>query len=172
MKHSCAPLLLLAAVGCADNAILEMELVLPEASGDVRYAYVQTRSGEVDFEDAWSGSGEVDGLELGQDVIVSIEADDSEEIGEPLAIKLRYCTTERCTAPADEPAQEVRVAIERAFYRGAFTRIRLADLPPVTACAETCEVQRRDIERCAVRGCRAGDTTRYCDSEDRHFCEQ
>lgn len=166
--------------GCAQNAILEVELDLPAsnaAAADVRYVVVQGRSGEVDFATEWAGGGIAGGLELApasQTVVVGIEADDSNEITDPLSLRIRYCRDETCTDPGDDDVQEVRVRIARAFYQGEYTELAkdLITLPPVMACT-SCPVEGPiDIEKCDVRGCREGDTAYNCTGDDVHFCEE
>ncbi len=160
--------------GCAENAILEVELMLPPASGAVRHVFVQTRSGEAEFEATWSGSGSVDGIVLADGApsrsVVSVEADDGAELDAPLSLKIRYCTTERCTEVADSDAQEVWVSVERAFYEGRYTQLEV-ELPAVGACSPPCATEL-SFTKCQVRGCRAGDTVMYCDRDGRHFCEE
>jgi len=163
----------LLASGCAGNAIAELSLDLPAGSGDIRWAFVQARSGERSFEDDWVGSDPLGGLPLEasrRTVVVGIEADDAEELEQPLLVKVRYCRSARCDDPADGDAQEVWITVERAFYAGHYTQIRLREpLPDV--CAASCPPTEHLVAKCEVQGCRAGVTTRYCEDDGRHYCE-
>lgn len=167
--------LALAVVGCAENAILEIELDLPAANADTRFAVVQGRSGEVDFGDTWAGGGVIEGLELTRErVLVGIEADDGDEIDAPLALRIRYCIDPVCGDARDGEAQEIQVTIERAFYQGEYTLLR-ADalpLPVVMDCTAGCAPAPVMIEKCRIEGCRAGTTTNWCNSDGLHFCEE
>jgi hypothetical protein len=171
----------LAGAGCAENAILELELDLPAASSvapDVEWVVVQARSGTPDFSADWAGGGTVPGIPListSQTVIVGIEADDGDEITAPLGVRIRYCRDEACGDPRDGNAQETRVTIERAFYEGEYTEIQRDQLmlPALMDCGAGCApVTLEDIDKCDVGGCRLGDTRNYCDMDDLHFCEQ
>lgn len=175
MKQALPILVVVAATlaGCADNAIAELTLDLPVRSGEVRWAYVQARSGTRDFDDEWAGDDPLAGLALEDSrrtVVVSVEADDGEELDRPLLVKIRYCRSPRCDDPTDGGAQQVRITVERAFYRGHFTEIRLPEgLPAV--CDPPCAPTTYTVTKCEVKGCRQGVTTRYCDDEGRHYCE-
>lgn len=171
-----AVILVLALVGCADNAILEVELDLPAANGETRFAVVQGRSGDVDFAAAWAGGGAVEGLELSNEtVVVGIEADDGDEVEAPLAIRVRYCTDPACAGPQDGEAQEIQVTVERAFYEGEYTLLP-ADalpLPEVMDCTTGgCAAVSVMVDKCRIEGCRAGMTTNWCNSDGLHFCEE
>lgn len=159
--------------GCAANAIAELTLSLPAARGEVRWAFVQARSGAGDFDAEWAGSDSLDGFALEsvrRTVVVSIEADDGEEMDRPLLVKVRYCRTPRCDPAVDAEPQEVHITVERAFYQGHYTEISLREpLPDV--CDASCPPEVRTVTKCEVKGCRAGVTTRYCDGDGRHYCE-
>jgi hypothetical protein len=168
--------IVLALVGCADNAILEVELDLPAANADTRYAVVQGRSGEVDFDATWAGGGVIDGLELSNEtMLVGIEADDGGEIDAPLALRIRYCIDPACGDARDGEAQEIQVTVERAFYEGEYTLLRAEalPLPDVIDCTTGgCAPERVMVEKCRIEGCRAGMTINWCNSDGLHFCEE
>lgn len=156
-------------VGCADNAILEVDLELPAATAGTppRYAFVQSLSAStISFEGAWAGADAGDGFLLGaapttQHVSFVAEGD---TIGRPLGLRVRFCADRVCGALADVDAPEARYVIARAFYRGQRTRLTLTPVPstsPVTT----------EIDRCAVRGCSNGAAATYCFADGRHFCE-
>ena len=157
---------LLVLAGCADNAVLELDLGLPPESLDGlhRFAFVQARSGAEPFDEPWGGSDPVEGFMLGFDPhreSVSVVADDA-SIEDPLRIKVRYCFTARCSSLSDADAPQAEIEIERAFYVAERTFLTL-DL--------TGENESITVEKCRVRGCIGGTVSTFCRGDGTHFCE-
>lgn len=165
-------LLCLLAVGCVDNAILELEVDLPPNTTDeTLYAFLQTRSSVMsDFEEEWATQGLLDGFELGTEPTtqaISIVADPTDYPGDAL-FRLTFCGTPRCDGIGDDVRAQVRLVVEHPFYSLARTRARwtVPTLPEMTI-----ETPER-IERCQVEGCREGTTSSYCrEGDGTHFCE-
>jgi len=161
------------AVGCAENAVLEMEIDLPgRGTSDSTHAFVQVRSGEQNFADAWSGDDPLDGfpLQVSANTISFSVVGDSDHEGQPLLMKVRFCTTSRCIAIVDEERlrPKVYIRIERAFYVGHYTGAAATiDAIPDPLMATPMIF----IGKCAVRGCIGGTTEDYCRMDGSHFCE-
>ncbi len=183
MSRRLAALAMLSTAGCTANAVLEVELSLPEAEPCGRFAVVQVRSGSPSFRDAWSSVATVEAFELGDvpgAARFSVVAEEAHE-EQPLRMKVRFCATEACDAPAagecdaDTAAPEAWVQIERAFYLGAFTRVRLTVDGGLRPGERTGDGSTGDlvVTRCEVEGCAGGETATWCYGEGLgpHFCE-
>jgi len=156
--------------GCAQNAILELTLELPaQPTGAPLLVQVQARTAEtVDFAESWAGTEPVSGLGLADEPstrTVSIVGGD--DLTRELGIRVRFCREAECTGLGDDRAPETQVLVERAFYLGHRTRLRL-EIPEVPGPSP---VPMR-VERCRVEGCLAGTTSTYCSLDGRHFCDQ
>ncbi len=146
--------------GCTHAGILELEVELPAASGDVRYAVVDARSLGTSFED----EGEVASFPLGAPAALSVVAGaEAQEL--PLEIRVRFCASAECEAEPAPP--EVRVVIERAFYSGAhtFVNLRIDAVPSGSLVLP-------QIDACEVRGCTPSTGASYCLADGTHICEQ
>jgi hypothetical protein len=174
VRAACSVVLALALVGCAENAVLEVELTLPAqpSTGDPLFAYVQARSADVvSFDEAWAGTDAVEGRALDTTVstlpfsVVAGGASFTRQLG----IRVRFCVTSDCTGLHDDQAPEVRYRIERAFYQGRRTRLSrvIAPVPPSGVVAPIVE-----IDKCDVEGCTSGSTSTYCFMNGHHFCEE
>jgi hypothetical protein len=172
----------LALSGCTRNAILELELELPEQpGGPPLFAVVSARS-DVGFDEAWEGTPvasvplpvscmRASELSCGDRVpdpacaaVFSLVGDGS-DLG-PLHVRVRFCVDPACAAAEDASATEHRVELERAFYIGRYTQARVC----LEAVPSTSNPPPELIERCAVR-CREGSGAYQCRSDDTHFCE-
>ncbi|MBX3246996.1 MAG: hypothetical protein KF901_07435 [Myxococcales bacterium] len=168
MRAPYALLVLSLALGCGDtNAVLELELRLPPQADAPRFAAVQARRASVGFDDPWDGSGLL-AAPLGaepRELAVSVVSESSYD--EALLVRIRYCATATCDALGDERAPESRLVIERAFYLGERTHARweIDALPTQT------DPEPEQLDRCEVRGCRAGVAASYCRADGSHFCE-
>ncbi|MCC6877908.1 MAG: hypothetical protein IT378_26595 [Sandaracinaceae bacterium] len=173
----------IAASACTRNAILELELELPEAAGPVRFALVEVRSGE-SFDGAWSPESAQSfalttcqrasppptcpdrTLDPSCSQVISVVTGGG-AIEAPLAVRIRFCRDPRCAATEDAAATERRFVIERAFYLGRYTQARACiDVVPVTPALDPIR-----IDRCDVR-CRDGVAGMYCRLDGTHFCEE
>ncbi len=167
---ACAALLLF---GCAENAILEVDLQLPAqpTTGPALFAHVQARSADVvSFDETWAGTDAIEGRELAEEASplpFSVVAGGS-AFTRKLGVRVRFCETPACTGLGDDYAPEMRYRIERAFYRGRRTRVTIAIASVPTAPPGEAEV----IEKCDVEGCTSGSTLSYCFIDGRHFCEE
>lgn len=168
MRRAAAAALALLVAGCADNAILEVDLELPATSASTpRYAFVQSLSAStIDFGGAWAGADATEGFLLTSAPSTQHVSfvTDGDAIGRPLGIRVRFCTDRVCGALADVDAPEARYVVDRAFYRGQRTRLTLSPVPE-TAPTTT------EIGKCEVRGCSNGAAATYCFADGRHFCE-
>jgi len=167
------------AAGCAQNSIFELTLDLPPAPSTPdgpTYAFVQFNTANpVDFSARWSGQDVAQGFALDptmrttQQVSLIGDADvETHQIG----MVVRFCDASRCTTLASDLAPISCVLFERVFYVGKTTSYpyTISSVPTVMGtCASAADVTM--IEHCQIRGCVEGDTTNYCRSDDRHFCE-
>lgn len=136
------------------------------------YAVVQARRGPTDFDVAWLDETTAP-IPLGDRAIVQrIDlVADGDSITTPLALKVVYCqAAEGCGRGAGGEDVARWYLVERAFYRGAFTSLRLPTEPsPIEPSTEP-----RDIGRCEIGGCGSDpDSTaaqRGCIG-GRHLCE-
>ncbi|MGE0784142.1 MAG: hypothetical protein AB7S26_00540 [Sandaracinaceae bacterium] len=170
------------AMGCARNAIFELELDLPPG-GAARFVRV-TASESLSFSDDWSDVPEL--VELGPlppscarpdpspvceeraeidadcGAIISVVSGSSSQ--GILRLRARFCASQGCTSPADASAPEARITVERAFYQGRYTDARVCfDETPAADVDVT-------IARCDVR-CREGTAAMWCRADGTHFCE-
>lgn len=160
--------LALCLAACADNAILEVELDLPAATGTQMFAYVQSRSADtIDFGTEWAGADAPEGFLLtsGGSVQHVSFVTSGPAMTRQLGIRVRFCSDRVCGAIADTTAPEAQFVIERAFYRGHRTTLRLTVVPTAMPTTHT------TITKCDVAGCTTGTATSYCYADGRHFCE-
>ena len=163
---------------CADDAILELELLLPPIPADFRgYAYLETLSADhvdaSDFEREWAGGAIEDGFTLGsmgstEDVSVVATGP---SIARMLGVRVRFCFDSRCAAPQDRAVpREARWIFERAFYGARRVHYRLA-IDAVPDAEPGAPVM---VSRCQIgHGCRGGSSITdpsFCVGE-RHDCE-
>lgn len=162
---------LVSTVGCAENAFLELELVLPPARDTHQFALVQARSaGQFPFDVVWKGN-DPPAIRLGAAPVTDRLSVESEQDDVDLHVRIRYCETEGCTSTTEGMVPESRFLIEDPFYIGEHTYLTLQvnELPPDFD-PET-PPEPIEIDRCAVRGCVSGDSTpNYC-SNSVHPCE-
>ncbi|MEZ4340766.1 MAG: hypothetical protein R3B82_29440 [Sandaracinaceae bacterium] len=186
MRRALTALVALLAVGCARNAIFELELELPQQPAGVAplYAVLQVANDRA-FAADWSSVERLEGLaltptcsrplvppdcqvrELTPDCsrVVSIVGDEA-DAPDPLRVRLRFCEDPSCTAARDATAPEARVEFERALYPGHFTQGRVCvDTVPTTPSPVP-----TIVDRCDVR-CRDGEAATYCRADGTHFCE-
>jgi hypothetical protein len=179
-----AMVVLVAAVGCADNAILEITLDLPPAEDGRSFAYVQARSKPgADLLAPWSEESSISDFRLRtgerERVTFGVEAS-GDQIESRLLLKVRFCDGSRCDSLTDgmqDPAEQ-HFDFERAFYRGEFTtyvhEITLMP-PPCEPAGGGCTHPLELVGKCQVFGCRAGSSSSGCTGDDgmgaRHFCE-
>lgn len=158
----------LSLASCADNAILELELDLPAASGaGPTYAYVQSRSADtITFDGDWAGADAPEGFLLTSSTSVQHVSfvTSGAAMTRPLGVRVRFCSDRVCGAIADTTAPEARFVITRAFYRGQRTTLTLTPMPSATPATTT-------VGKCEVAGCTTGTATSYCYADGRHFCE-
>ena len=162
--------LLVVASGCAQNAILELEIDLPQRPSDTPiFAFVQARRGDTHpFESDWGGD-DLPAVELLPDqrhtTTMSLIAD---EDGFDAHLKVRFCGSPKCTDIADGRAPARWYRIEHPFYVGerTFWQVSIAAVPT------TPDGALEEVDRCAIRGCIEGTLSSYCDAAGRHFCAQ
>lgn len=162
--------LVLPVAGCADNAILELEVDLPASPmGEETYAFIQVRTDELGFDVPWSGADPVDGFLLGptrSTQPISIVAA-PRDYDRNVRVRATFCSQPRCDGFGDDIAPERRLEIEHPFYstRRTAATWRIEDVPADTV--ETPDL----IQRCEVAGCRDGTTREHCRRDGTHFCE-
>ena len=136
------------------------------------HAVIQARRAPTDFDVAWLDET-TEAAPLGDAVRtqrVDIVAD-GDQITEPLAMKVVYCqNAEGCGRGSGGPEIERWYRIERAFYTGAYTFLRL---PLDTAPFEP-STEPQVFTRCEVGGCGSDPEStapeRGC-IDGRHLCE-
>lgn len=179
-------LVVLLGIGCARNAVFELEMELPQQPAGVAplFAVLQVAD-DRSFAADWSSVERLDGIALTptcarplvppdcpvRDLtpdcsrVVSVVGD-AENAPRPLRVRLRFCEDASCTAARDATAPEARVEFERALYVGHFTQGRVCvDTVPTTPSPEP-----TIVDRCDVR-CRDGEAATYCRADGTHFCE-
>lgn len=191
----------LALVGCAQNAILELQVELPPApTPDDWYAQIQVRrASDHPFDIPWTG-GDLEAIELGpqrQWDCVSVQSFDPDI---DLNVRVRFCRSPNCLDLDDGTPRERWYRLEHPFYVGRRTywSTQIAEVPEcetdgdcggvgvcidgVCGCelsaecpgAMTCEAGNclDAVGRCQIEGCIEGDSTTYCsDGDGPHFCE-
>ncbi len=156
--------------GCAQNAVLDMQLMLPSAGGSAtRFAIVQVRRPEGhEFDDEWLGD-DVDAFELGdRPTLAQLSVDTTDPITD-LRVKVLFCETRTCDALADARPPQLWFELERPMYLGRRTAWAacIVSIPSGTP-----EMATR-VDRCQVHGCIEGTPPSWCagGSTDRHYCE-
>lgn len=171
VRRMLATTLVLLAVGCARNAVLEAKLVLPALpiSEPATYAYVQFERPPVGFGSTWAGSTDFDGVQLTEGAPTMRQFSVvTERVDGPLLVKIRFCSTPRCETA--EPRRELWYEIDRPFYAGRRTRWRriIADIPAAAPSAA------EHVDRCQV-GCvdvyPVTDPVSFCRADGTNFCE-
>jgi hypothetical protein len=153
---------------CADNAIFELELDLPAATGTQMYAYVQSRSADaITFDGDWAGADAPEGFLLTASPSVQHVSfvTTGAAMTRRLGVRVRFCSDRVCGAISDTNAPEADFDIQRAFYRGKRTTLRVTVTPTPTPAPVT------TVMKCEVAGCTTGTATSYCYADGRHFCE-
>ena len=166
----CSCLIVLFALGCARNAVLELEIDLPPGPTS-RYAVVQFENQDSEFTASWGRTGSWAGTPLTasrQTVRYSVV---TEAVQNRVRIKVNFCTTADCSAIDDAPDRVPALwyELERAFYRGRETHWLLTVMaPPIDPPAAAIEVTR-----CEIAGCISAppSTGNYCRFDGTHFCE-
>jgi len=166
--------LALALVGCADNAILELTLEIPDAEAAgapdadrVTLQFVTDPIPPGGPVPVVADDGRVATFSLPDDGIaterVSVVAPPG-QVERPLFVTVVYCA-DRDPCPIDPGATVSVVRYERPFYRGEVTSHTLA-LPPQAA------PDRVEVAKCDVSGC-IGGTADPCDlaTPPVHACE-
>ncbi|MEM9188382.1 MAG: hypothetical protein AAGF12_04370 [Myxococcota bacterium] len=172
-SHACLAFAVLLG-GCATDGILEVEVDAPPADVGlgVNFMQVQVRPAvaEFPFADDWRSPDDLDAIRLGAARAVYPISVISDQEGDNIRVKVTLCDTAACSELGDEYGQ-VRYDIEAPFYVGERTRVRV-EIPDL-AMIDVAAPVMREIERCAVEGCVAGELgSGYCrlDSQ-RHLCE-
>ena len=170
-----APIVLLAlsSLGCARNAILEIELTVPAlpTGAPERFAVAQFETGEVTFEEEWERTVEHEGTALTdapQTIAYSVVADEEHPV---VLVKVLFCTTPDCTALADaaDRAPAVWYRLEHPLYIGERTTWQhTIDVLPTDPPPDAIDVDKCEIEGCITAG--TSDTT-YCRLSGAHYCE-
>jgi len=152
--------------GCAERvAVLEIELDLPAAApGETYYVLPQARAGSFSWDDAWPAPDlpavrlAAGGRTKDRFSIVTSETDVD------LLLKIHFCPTEACP---DDSNTERRFRLEHPFYPRATTSWsgRIDSIPAAS------DTEPTVIDRCAIAGCLAGETSSYCRSDGTHLCE-
>jgi hypothetical protein len=131
--------LALLATGCAQNAILELQVDLPPAplpsDGGSWFAQVQVRrASDHPFDIPWMG-GEDQVFELGdtrQWGCISVVSG-SQELD--LHLRVRFCRAEDCLDLLDGTPRERLYTLEHPLYIGRHTYYRITDIGEVPDCA-------------------------------------
>ncbi|MGE0784512.1 MAG: hypothetical protein AB7S26_02410 [Sandaracinaceae bacterium] len=157
------------AVGCAQNAILELTADVPDAAtvGVAPGAFAVLTFHQEATLPASFPVGPEEALPLPPigEAVARVSVIASRDLALPLFVAVRYCSNESCGGLGDPnlASGPAIVRYERAFWQGEYTRHRLV-LP--TMAGTTTEVGK-----CEVIGCTEGDDpVSACDGA-LHFCE-
>lgn len=159
--------LALGLAGCAENAILEIELTLPSltlACGAGRAA-IEARippEGSCFFDQEWlDGDSAVIALEPSERAhVISVLARGA-DVTRPLCLRVRGCPTETCPPPEVTIGPRAEIEIERPFFVGRYTRVALGAI-------ELCADSTRVVPPCEVT---CADAPASCDPASPHPCE-
>lgn len=126
--------------GCAQNAVLELQVEIPPAasSADPVYAQVQVRRTDATgFDVSWTGD-DPPGVALQQDASWVCTSVDSHDASIDLDVRVRFCQSPSCDALGDDTAPEVRYHLEHPFYIGRHTywSAQIAAVPECTTDAD------------------------------------
>jgi hypothetical protein len=150
--------------GCAENAVLELQVQIPPAPdpSTETYAQVQVRRADATgFDVSWTGD-DPQGVQLGQDAAWVCTSVDSHDATIDLDVRVRFCGSPACDALGDDSAPEVRYHLEHPFYIGHHTywSAQIAAVPECTTDAD-CALGRCVDGRCGCETdadcCPAGD---------------
>ncbi|MEM7608266.1 MAG: hypothetical protein AAF411_23170 [Myxococcota bacterium] len=159
--------------GCTDNAVLELTVEVPAAPADRTeplFAFLEVNDSAtvVDAETEFRFPDTPDGVQLGAevgDVAYSVVASPAQYESDVL-VSVRYCVDRRCNGFGDEFTDRIRFRIERPFFDGVRTRIRL-ELGEFT---DEVSDEETAIDQCSVEGCGDPGLASYCDATGTHLC--
>lgn len=177
---------LLLATGCARNAMLELDVVVPpQTVADRPFAYIEVSSDISSFDESpfsIQGTANLDVMDGGTAPFAVLTGDESTEV----RVRVRYCRSASCSDIDDVRAFEegtepgLFYSFERAFYIGAVTSYTL-EVGPLSAEQPLAMTSVSTICRCQVAGCATTlpggsycrGTSDVCDSDPTHthFCE-
>ncbi len=162
--------LLALSVGCARNAILEVEVELPPGPTD-RYAVVQFETGDVAFDAVWARADAFAGTPLTttpQTIPYSVVSEDASTV---IRMKVSFCTTPDCSGIDDAPDRVPALwyQFDRALYIGERTRWTAA----ITTLPTDPPEDPVEVDRCEIEGCidAPDSTTTFCRLSGEHYCE-
>jgi hypothetical protein len=170
LRVTSACLFALALGGCAQTAVLELQVMVPArdpAATEPVYAFVQVRQAATNpFEDSWLDQGDAAEVPLRDEptrIQLSVIGRDPDT---DLHVKVRFCEHPRCMGFEDRNAERW-FSLQHPFYLGRRTAW--------ATCIETIPTSRPaapfEVERCQIHGCAVGSATNYCDEGGAHFCE-
>lgn len=170
-EAAAAATLAILSVGCARNAILEVDVELPAGPTD-RYAVVQFENGDAEYLEGWESDSDYPGTPLLADEPQTVSYSVVTESSDPhLRMRVAFCITPDCTDVDDSPIRVPGVWYDLpvAFYIGHRTRwtATIDAVPPAPP------TEAVVIDRCAIEGCiEAPDGEVYfCRLDGRHYCE-
>lgn len=153
--------------GCADNAILELELTLPSVTvacgaGSAAVEARIPREGGCFFDQEWlDGDRAVLPIDTSESTHVISVVATGEDVTRPLCARVRGCRTDECPPPEITVGARAEIEIERAFYLGRYTELALG---PIDLCASSTTI----VPPCEVR---CEDLAPSCDPSVPHPCE-
>ncbi|MBX7195290.1 MAG: hypothetical protein K1X94_24760 [Sandaracinaceae bacterium] len=163
---SAALLCAVACTGCGQEAVLDLQLMLPAVptSSRVQYAQIQLgRAADHPFEAAWGGEELT--VELGEAPTLAQWSVVTADPETDLHVKVLFCELRDCH---DLGATELWYAIEHPFYLGRRTSWAAC----VTAIPADVPTDPVEVGRCEVHGCLVGDVPpSWCRTETEHYCE-
>lgn len=166
MKRSVIALALVVG-GCADNAILELELTLPSVTvacgaGSAAVEARIPREGGCFFDQEWlDGDRAVLPIDTSESTHEISVVATGEDVTRTLCVRVRGCRADECPPPEITVGARADIEIERAFYLGRYTELALG---PIDLCASSTTI----VPPCEVR-CEAPAPS--CDPSAPHPCE-
>ena len=157
------------ASACAENAVLEVQVMLPAAPAGVTapvYGVLEVRRASTHPHDVVWAEGDPDGVELGPERVLIQRSVIGREEDVDLHVKVRFCASPACNAIGDDTAPELRYVLEHPFYIGRRTAWAtcIEAVPATTADPDV-------VDLCEIHGCIEGaGSSNFCDG-DQHFCE-
>lgn len=154
------------AAGCTQEAVLELQLMLPARSEEspARVALIQVGRAEAHpFDAEWAREALrvelADEPTLAQWSVVSVDPTID------LHVRVRFCDADDCAPRADG---ELWFALERPFY----LERRTSWASCVEAAPRTIPTAPEVVGRCEIHGCLVGSAPeRWCRHADEHYCE-
>lgn len=161
-------------LGCADNALLDVEIDLPPAADVV--AVVEARpASSYDFDATWAPTDAYPAARFPLDAAATSLAAVSilaETPTQNVLLQVRFCNHGVC----DDASPTLCYSLDRPFHQGRRSRYRdmVTTIPSAVPVGGVCSLPPRLIDRCEI-GCAANDDwlsgSWFCEGQE-HVCDR